>query len=970
MTRSLTEQNKSVKRRSYCDEQQQNTSNKYTRPEMTYSATMNDLSKMQRSKNYDDYERSNCVEYSPEKIYTKNIEYININHEYDEMNEKLSNINYLSDNNCSSNADSSIRDGKNNQIISVSLTRVSSSSTSNKDTSNANLDVFNVSNNDVNSDDTLSEAGTYTIHKDYTDEEKSRMDIDKAFSVGVLTEEESNEIYVNHFKMRSKHDNNTWIKEWATQVAEHNHLPSTTGRTPPPPPQPMSPSKIPSPIYLNSRRQKNKTHYEQSDSSSLDADIQQQQQQKCGLNNSNNLIDSGGESDEDTSNSYPTPPHSSQRTPTHVRRASLSEALFKRVNNNNNNNDFRQSMRKYPDNMQKSPSHQLSRLQLEQSNSLDRKDIYSDTAESNSRIYHEDNYKHTNSPILNRLRSTTPKLTNSPILGHKKIINNSPSYDRSKHLVNFGNSSSKYKNTTTDYYNCMEGSPYMLRKSNSTSNYREITKTPENNHHYQYGSPIFQRNNSIKRSSSNHSIRNTKANNNSLARHGSFNEKIGSDSSSETGDNLLQKQKKQILPPPPPISSGIKLNRAFSIRRGRLNNDSDTTPEERRRGGGGGGLGQIEIKSAPTSARQTNHHRARTSSVGACNKEQFKKPEQSSQRGPSLSRNEVGRYSMRVQKSTINLNSQVRTNQKLNRDGKNSGRSNSTLTSKEVEFQNWKRRQSYNPLKAAAVGKKKTVDVVTRKHHSIDDEQDNNNRDNSVLRSASFHGTRGTLSLADDWSDNDNNFIESREILQVPPPSSPLYGSDSDLDTSSYLQTTHNVMSAMTARMTVYHRTSVAPVDSGGESDDDTSQSLRQTNKIHHNNVSDDTESSDDTQRIHSTNLTKFNRSFGIRRAREQQDIKTIIKPANNFTNNNLRAKSESPSIARTDSGRFSMRASKGNCNSVKVKPKDKKQILQQNLKEQEMQNWKRRKSYDPKKAAMEGKRKADMAKRNTESSR
>lgn len=38
-----------------------------------------------------------------------------------------------------------------------------------------------------------------------------------------------------------------------------------------------------------------------------------------------------------------------------------------------------------------------------------------------------------------------------------------------------------------------------------------------------------------------------------------------------------------------------------------------------------------------------------------------------------------------------------------------STRSNSTLSSREVEFQNWKRRKSYDPMKAAAEGKKKEV---------------------------------------------------------------------------------------------------------------------------------------------------------------------------------------------------------------------------------------------------------------------
>lgn len=60
-------------------------------------------------------------------------------------------------------------------------------------------------------------------------------------------------------------------------------------------------------------------------------------------------------------------------------------------------------------------------------------------------------------------------------------------------------------------------------------------------------------------------------------------------------------------------------------------------------------------------------------------------------------------------------------NQKMNqKPSKKSTRSNSTLTSKEVEFQNWKRRKSYDPMKAAAEGRKKLIDG-TKKHHSTED---------------------------------------------------------------------------------------------------------------------------------------------------------------------------------------------------------------------------------------------------------
>lgn len=61
-----------------------------------------------------------------------------------------------------------------------------------------------------------------------------------------------------------------------------------------------------------------------------------------------------------------------------------------------------------------------------------------------------------------------------------------------------------------------------------------------------------------------------------------------------------------------------------------------------------------------------------------------------------------------------------KTNQKSSKDHKKSTRSNSTLTSKEVEFQNWKRRKSYDPMKAAAEGRKKLIDS-TKKHHSTED---------------------------------------------------------------------------------------------------------------------------------------------------------------------------------------------------------------------------------------------------------
>ncbi|XP_015183824.1 PREDICTED: dentin sialophosphoprotein isoform X2 [Polistes dominula] len=939
------------------------------------SATINDLSHVEAC-NYDDD--------SNEKSYTKNIEYIAGDNEYDDDEENYYKTSMNSYSQKASNINYSIND-YNLENPNPNDSNLSSSVSCNMDLNisnvkeDTNLDVFNVSNVDAGSDDgAVSEAGTYTIHKDYTDEEKARMDIDKVFSVGVLTEEENNESYVHNFQMSISRDNNTWISEWATQVAEHNSLPPAiggpTGRTPP-----LSPSKIPSPIHSKSPRMA-RYRYEPSDNSSMDA-LRIKERIDL-ISNQQLLIDSGGESDEDTSNSYNTPPHSSQRTPVHNslgRRSSLSESLFRRANTNDN----RRSVRKYYNSdksktedggteLLKSPSRTLASLYLgRRSSSLDRKDYTSDTTESNTSRKNsmkysstKDDSKHTNSPVLNRLRPSTPKLTNSPIVSRKtssmKIIN-SPMLERAKHLTK---STPQAKNI--GYFTCVENSPYMLRKSNSATNYHERSSIHNKEISISSGIPRncleLQRQLNIQRSSSNASIGNFKSQA-VVSRHSSFNSSdvdrisarnrflVASDSSSETGEQ-------QSKSPIHPISSGIKLNRAFSIRRARLNCESDTTPnttpEERRR------KAQTDVKITSIN-KQQNYQRGRTSSVGAFSKDSLKTSEPSKTRTPSISRNDAGRVSIRAPKSSYHGPIGQRNAQKPNKETKNSGRSNSTLTSKEVEFQNWKRRKSYDPMKAAAEGRKKLVDG-SKKHHSTEDSS--GNHDNSVLRSASFHGTGGTLSLANEWSDNELNY--SQDENQEPTPCSLQLGSDSDLETSSYLQTTQNVVSAMSARMVVYHP---SLADSDNESDEDTSQSLHQnTSKV--TRQPSDTETSDEQHVIQPPiSNTKYNRAFSLRRARlEPQPSKTInssiTKPK---VVQETRAKIEpNTSINRTDSGRFSMRANRVSSAGLKGKPKETKKPVTPNAREVEMQNWKRRKSYDPMKAAMEGRKKASLSKKST----
>lgn len=77
--------------------------------------------------------------------------------------------------------------------------------------------------------------------------------------------------------------------------------------------------------------------------------------------------------------------------------------------------------------------------------------------------YKEEDFKHTNSPILSRLRPPTPKLTNSPIVSRKaaatKVLN-SPMLERSKHMTK---SSQQAKNI--GYFTCVENryiSLYMI----------------------------------------------------------------------------------------------------------------------------------------------------------------------------------------------------------------------------------------------------------------------------------------------------------------------------------------------------------------------------------------------------------------------------------------------------------------------------------------------------------------------------
>ncbi|KAK6622953.1 hypothetical protein RUM43_008805 [Polyplax serrata] len=85
-----------------------------------------------------------------------------------------------------------------------------------------------------------------------------------------------------------------------------------------------------------------------------------------------------------------------------------------------------------------------------------------------------------------------------------------------------------------------------------------------------------------------------------------------------------------------------------------------------------------------------------------------------------------------------------------------SNRSASSLSSREVEFQNWRRRKSFDPMKAAAEGRKKELAKKAAMNQTMTQSANlgNGTRSrgglNPVLRSASFHSTAQVFGADDD----------------------------------------------------------------------------------------------------------------------------------------------------------------------------------------------------------------------------
>lgn len=281
------------------------------------------------------------------------------------------------------------------------------------------------------------------------------------------------------------------------------------------------------------------------------------------------------------------------------------------------------------------------------------------------------------------------------------------------------------------------------------------------------------------------------------------------DESSDISDPPGPTIKRRLAPSTTEIAAiQTRPNRAFSLRRARLGCDSSV--EDRKKGAI---LATEPVQVAlpaqvlmPTLVSTAANKHGRKGSVDSSLSSSTSSPKTASPktaspktaspkvssprpvRAEAFARTDCGRFSMRTSKAAAPMIpvtkkdvAQPKTGKKLVGVG-TSTRSNSTLSSREVEFQNWKRRKSYDPMKAAAEGKKKEVvkkpgsAVNTPASSSVTNPaaiptaaplpSPTSSPTNHVLRSASFHGTHGLLPP---YNDCDSDEDEDEDFSQSPP---------------------------------------------------------------------------------------------------------------------------------------------------------------------------------------------------------
>ncbi|XP_044270494.1 uncharacterized protein LOC123015090 isoform X2 [Tribolium madens] len=119
-------------------------------------------------------------------------------------------------------------------------------------------------------------------------------------------------------------------------------------------------------------------------------------------------------------------------------------------------------------------------------------------------------------------------------------------------------------------------------------------------------------------------------------------------------------------------------------------------------------------------------------------------PKSTTGKTQAFSRTDNGRFSMRAAKPPTTGGQKPA---KKDANGKkSSGRSNSSLSSREKEFQNWKRRKSYDPMKAAAEGKRK--ELAKRQNsmtQSFTEANQNQDCDSSPSHSSSVHRSQVSI---------------------------------------------------------------------------------------------------------------------------------------------------------------------------------------------------------------------------------
>ncbi|KAK7078673.1 hypothetical protein SK128_000012 [Halocaridina rubra] len=238
---------------------------------------------------------------------------------------------------------------------------------------------------------------------------------------------------------------------------------------------------------------------------------------------------------------------------------------------------------------------------------------------------------------------------------------------------------------------------------------------------------------------------------------------LQSDSSSEASEPLKDSRSKTIDNNPP-----LKFNRAFSLRRARLGCDDvpqskSNIPIEKKKLAQSSSVGNMPgTKKVPSATKTIQSTRVDSQSQAI-----------SSKAGSNdFSRGDGGRFSLRLARSgstsAVSKSPSHASGKKELYNGLRKGtpRSNSTLSAKEVDFQNWKRRKNYDPMKAAAEGRKKLVEKKVDKNAPCNGRLSAGLRSpsppGSLLRSASFHGTEG-MGVSGRWPRRPNHLTTSED---------------------------------------------------------------------------------------------------------------------------------------------------------------------------------------------------------------